>query len=159
MFPSLRPGQVLWFVHFHCIVHRVPRMCGPGSVCIWLWSDYVILWGWRPGWHLIWSVCPPRPVLRGPGSVTASLIKGPGSDLWYVCLYMHMTLHAWSETLIWIRICLSHFCMSDSDSDFVCHTSEFWFCLRVCLLHLCASDLHCASVSYILYLWFVLKLR
>ena len=103
-----------------------------------LWSMYGD--GGQDGiWSDFDSVCPPRPVLRGPGSVTASLMRGSGSD---ICMYVYaicicisiwlcMTLHAWfclsdcimilSVTLlvIWSGpwFSLLHFCTSGSDYD------------------------------------------
>ena len=46
-----------------CIVHRVPHR--RAGFCLWYYDIMIWCMGWWPGWHLIWSVCSPRPVLEG----------------------------------------------------------------------------------------------
>ena len=176
-FTAPGPGSVIRALH--CIVHRVPRIVRAG-ICLYLiWSDMtrydLIIWYYGDGGQDgIWfdSVCPPRPVLRGPGSVTAPLMKGPGSVcMWKksdmsVCMWLWLCMHdsvcysfvylirimTLSTTLleIWFGIwfCLSYIWVLILCVGLSVTPLYFELCLWP-IITLCASDLHRASVSHI----------
>ena len=152
MLPSLRPGQVLWFVHFTALFTASLGLCGPGSVCIWyglIWPDMIWLcditeMAARMAYDLILSVhrvpyyegrvLLPRPLWKGRDLSVCewNLISDMSVCIWLwlcmhdsVCPVLYVWFGAW--------LCLAHFWKSDSGSDSVCHTFESWFCPRVCL--------------------------